>query len=375
LGFEVVRQAVVLTGKSCPLIELSFHAQDLLPKLYHALTREIEPVAGIQEIQEGLEGFGLVQDGKGDEQAHPCRIDRCRCDLEIPGEIYLAFGFQGIDKSAHLEDVGGHRIPCRMIRPHSGCGIGDPYALHCPRIIGRHGLTLHDRDPFHAQDLPRHRCTAAYDLAQRFRYWQFVIWKSIDEKKAEHVADVLIDADVFVVSTLISDEVRRPGERRRELDFLWENLPKSFQHFSSNPGIALNWSDEDYANFALSFKKEKTWFRDFFRKGGKIAAGTDSPVPFIIPGYSLHEELRQLVSTGIPAMDVLKTATANAAELLGMQDQLGSIEEGRLADLVILEGNPLDDIKNTLRISKVMKSGKVYAPADLRKEKAPPRLR
>jgi imidazolonepropionase-like amidohydrolase len=61
-------------------------------------------------------------------------------------------------------------------------------------------------------------------------------------------------------------------------------------------------------------------------------------------------------------MDVLKMATANAAELLGMEDQLGSVEEGRLADLVILDGNPLDDIKNTLRISKVIKSGKVYAP-------------
>ena len=213
------------------------------------------------------------------------------------------------------------------------------------------------------------------DLAQRFRYWQFVIWKSIDEKKAEHVADVLIDADVFVVSTLISDEVRRPEERQRELDFLWEDLPKAFRQYSSNPGIALDWNDEDYANFASSFKKEKNWYHDFYLKGGKIAAGTDSPVPFIIPGYSLHEELRQLASTGIPAMDVLKMATANAAELLGMQDQLGSVEEGRLADLVILDGNPLDDLKNSLRISKVIKSGKVYAPEKLRKGGAPERLR
>lgn len=72
----------------------------------------------------------------------------------------------------------------------------------------------------------------------------------------------------------------------------------------------------------------------------------------------------QLASTGIPAMDVLKIATANAAELLGMKDELGSVEEGRLADLVILDRNPLEDIKNSRRISRVIKSGKIHDPSD-----------
>ena len=179
--------------------------------------------------------------------------------------------------------------------------------------------------------------------------------------------DVLIENDVFVVSTLVADEVRKPSERQKELGFLWEILPKMFKQYSLNPGMDFNWGEEDYVNFALSYGREKAWFYRFFQRGGKIAAGTDSPVPFAVPGYSLHEALQRLASAGIPAMDVLKTATANAAELLGMQDRIGSVEEGKYADLIILDANPLEAIKNTLRIFRVMKSGTVYAPEDLRK--------
>ncbi|MCK4815845.1 amidohydrolase family protein, partial [bacterium] len=204
------------------------------------------------------------------------------------------------------------------------------------------------------------------DLSQRFRYWQSVIWKNIDDDKAEHVMKILIDHDVFVVSTLVSDCTRKSSERKKELDFIWDKLPKMFRSYSLTPGINVGWNQEDYHNFALSFEREKKWFYDFFKKGGKIAAGTDSPVPFTIPGYSLHEEMQLLVSTGLIPMEVLKIATSNASELLGIPDQVGSIKEGKLADLVILNENPLDDIKNTLNIYKVIKSGKIYDPEKAR---------
>ena len=116
----------------------------------------------------------------------------------------------------------------------------------------------------------------------------------------------------------------------------------------------------------MSFEREKKWFYDFFRKGGKIAAGTDSPVPFTIPGYSLHEEMQLLVSTGLTPMEVLKIATSNASELLGIPDQVGSIKKGKFADLIILNENPLNNIKNTLNIHKVIKSGKIHDPEKAR---------
>jgi len=204
------------------------------------------------------------------------------------------------------------------------------------------------------------------DLSQRFRYWQFVVWKNIDDDKAEYVMKKLIDNDVFVVSTLVSDNVRKPFERKKELEFIWDRLPKMFRRFSLSPGISKGWNQEDYDNFALSFEREKRWFHDFFKKGGKIAAGTDSPVPFTIPGYSLHEEMQLLCSTGLPPMEVLKIVTSNASELLGIPEQIGSIKEGEFADLVILNENPLDDIKNTLKIYRVIKSGQIYDPEKVR---------
>ena len=68
---------------------------------------------------------------------------------------------------------------------------------------------------------------------------------------------------------------------------------------------------------------------------------------------------------GIPPADVIKFATRNAARALGVGDKLGTIEPGKLADLVVMRGNPLADIRNTRRVRLVMKSGRVYDPAEL----------
>jgi len=85
------------------------------------------------------------------------------------------------------------------------------------------------------------------------------------------------------------------------------------------------------------------------RAGVKILAGTDSgSVPFVLQSFSLHDELRLLVEGGLSPMDALQAATANAAECAGRRDTLETIEVGKIADLVLLEGNPLSSIANTL---------------------------
>ena len=78
------------------------------------------------------------------------------------------------------------------------------------------------------------------DLSQRFRYWQSVIWKNIDNDKAEHVMEILINNDVFVVSTLVSDCTKKSSERKKELDFIWDRLPKMFRNYSLTPEIMVN---------------------------------------------------------------------------------------------------------------------------------------
>ncbi len=97
--------------------------------------------------------------------------------------------------------------------------------------------------------------------------------------------------------------------------------------------------------------------------GGKLVAGTDSP--FVPYGASLHDELAVYSGAGVSNATVLKLATSQAAEAIGVGDQLGQIAPGYLADITILDADPLADIANTLSVSEVMKNGEiVYVTPD-----------
>jgi hypothetical protein len=96
-----------------------------------------------------------------------------------------------------------------------------------------------------------------------------------------------------------------------------------------------------------------------------LLAGTDVGVPFQVPGYSLHVELERLVEAGLSPLQALKTATLNPARVLKLTDSLGSIEPGKLADMVLLDANPLEDIRHTRRIRAVIADGRLYRRADL----------
>lgn len=104
------------------------------------------------------------------------------------------------------------------------------------------------------------------------------------------------------------------------------------------------------------------------RAGVKILAGTDSgSVPFLYQGFSLHDELQQLVESGLSPMKALQAATLNAAGCAGRLDDLGTIEEGKIADLVLLEADPLSSIVNTMKIDSVFFDGKHFDRAKLAK--------
>jgi len=99
--------------------------------------------------------------------------------------------------------------------------------------------------------------------------------------------------------------------------------------------------------------------------GVTLLAATDVDFPLGIPGFSLHEELVRLVEAGLTPLQSLQAATLNPARVLGLADSLGTIEPGKLADLVLLDANPLDDIRNTQQIRAVVADGQLYRRADL----------
>ncbi len=102
------------------------------------------------------------------------------------------------------------------------------------------------------------------------------------------------------------------------------------------------------------------------RAGIPFLAGTDTPPGvYVFPGFSLHDELQLFVNAGFSPLEALQTATLNPAVFLGLEQQLGAVEVGKVADLVLLDANPLDNIGNTRKIFAVVLQGRFFSRPDL----------
>lgn len=117
--------------------------------------------------------------------------------------------------------------------------------------------------------------------------------------------------------------------------------------------------DTTYADWGL-FLTERA-----HAAGVPIGAGTDTPIAFAIPGYSLHSELDFLVRAGLSPLEALEAATVRPAEYFSLEDEMGTIDVGKRADMVLLDANPLDDINNTKAINSVITKGEVLRPAEI----------
>jgi imidazolonepropionase-like amidohydrolase len=102
-----------------------------------------------------------------------------------------------------------------------------------------------------------------------------------------------------------------------------------------------------------------------FRAGVRLLPGTDTGFPYVLPGFGLHDELEIMAAAGIPPAGVLRIATLAPAQFLSRESDLGAVAPGRLADLVLLDADPLQSIANTRRIQAVVANGRLYDRAAL----------
>jgi len=130
-------------------------------------------------------------------------------------------------------------------------------------------------------------------------------------------------------------------------------------------GIEKDWSSDPFADREKFFQAELKMVGEMNRAGVPILAGTDTAAGVrVYPGFSLHEELELLVQAGLTPMEALQAATRNAGRYLGLADT-GTIEEGKRADLVLLDADPMVEIKNTRKIQSVVLAGRYFSRADL----------
>ena len=193
-------------------------------------------------------------------------------------------------------------------------------------------------------------------------------WAGLDSVALTQVAQRLAEEKVTVVPTLILHEtLSRLNDPRLDSDPGLKDVPKGAKDAWDVPDMInrAGWTDSDFVAFRRSRPAQNLFLRAFAAAGGRIAAGTDTPNQLLVPGYSEHRELELLVAAGLSPREALQAATRNAAVLLGV-DSLGLIAPGKVADLIILEKDPLANIRNTQAIKAVMSRGELYTPDSLR---------
>ncbi|MDZ7718485.1 MAG: amidohydrolase family protein [Balneolaceae bacterium] len=184
--------------------------------------------------------------------------------------------------------------------------------------------------------------------------------ENYDEERADVVLQILAGNDTWQIPTLA---LNTRSVEKFYTDSEWQEtftlLPDSIEQewYRSAEEAA----QEEVSEFGAEYSN---WL---FNMAGKInaagipmMAGTDTPIGLLTPGRSLHHELKVMVDAGLTPMEVLQSATLNPARYFEMESELGTIDEGKWADLLILDANPLEDIENTLEIHSVIKQGEVY---------------
>ena len=191
-----------------------------------------------------------------------------------------------------------------------------------------------------------------------------------DQQKCDAVINLLAHSPVWQVPTLTW---QRGGTFLDQRDLKHQPLDKY---------VPAYWRDVTWRRFTdqmmpdllrdpLSLRQEYfarnlQMVGTLHRAGVPFLAGTDTaPGVYIMPGFSLHDELANFVEAGFTPMEALQTATSNPAKFLGMESSIGSIETGKIADLVLLNANPLDDIHNTQKINAVIVNGRLFDRAHL----------
>ncbi len=174
-----------------------------------------------------------------------------------------------------------------------------------------------------------------------------------DEAECDIVIAALQDTVMVPTLRLNSFTLMPPWQRddwEDALSRLPENVARDWTMQTERRRV-LPLGDPMFANWSL-FLTER-----MHDAGVPFGAGTDVPINLSVPGYSLHSELDMLVRSGLTPLEALESATLEPAKFFGLEDTMGSIAEGQVADMVLLDADPLDDINNTKSISRVISKG------------------
>jgi imidazolonepropionase-like amidohydrolase len=195
-----------------------------------------------------------------------------------------------------------------------------------------------------------------------------MLWQrfNLESEKMRALVQLLAKSRVFLDPTLVVDEYFEASTREalaadpNNQYFPQSDIPEYLKYWNTGlfetPADLVSAANE-------SFEKKKRFVGMCSAVGVRIIAGTDGPgIAMLTPGFGLHRELELLAASGLSPLQALRAATSTAAEALGKEDQLGTVEPGKFADLVIVDADPLASVQNLKQIHLVMQGGKTYDP-------------
>ena len=275
--------------------------------------------------------------------------------------------------------VAGHLMPALTAQEssergyraveHLGAGLG--FLLDCsPQAsqIRREYLMGGAKPPFPPTYVLNPR---AYDGARDAPFYERVL-DTFDEGLCQEVLHTFAEYGVWQVPTLIRIRTQDYGnapEYRHDTNLAY--LPSDTRALWDKVG-------DDFARVPPAAAHTLQRYYDLQRRvtgmmkaaGVKMLAGSDLGGVWLIPGHSLHQEFRELAACGLTPLDILQMTTLRGAEFAGRQDDLGTVEEGKVADLVLLDADPLTDAAHLGQIGGLLLRGKYFSRTDLEDLKA-----
>jgi hypothetical protein len=183
----------------------------------------------------------------------------------------------------------------------------------------------------------------------RFRY-AGRLWREADHERLMQVLDAMIESGVAWVPTMDIYEASRDLQRAQTQpwfeDYLHPTLEKYFRPDPANHGsYFLGWTSEDEVYWKENYRIWMDTLREFEKRGGVIGVGDDAGFIYQMYGFGLIRELELHQEAGFHPIKVIQHVTGNNAQILRMADRIGRIRAGYLADLIVVNGNPLEDLK------------------------------
>lgn len=189
-------------------------------------------------------------------------------------------------------------------------------------------------------------------------------WEQPDEQLIESVCKELLKKDIKLCPTIVLYDQMRLAEH------YWTTTHEVVHHMENSDYLFKHWpqaaqAKQGQVTFGTQTKMIQKIAYIYYKMGGTVVTGTDTPAGnYTYPGFALHRELQLFVDAGFTPLEALQQATINAAKALKVAD-LGDIKEGFTADLLVLNENPLSDIKNTMKIDRIVKDGNLYTIPEL----------